>query len=85
MAGSVIAFYQLGYGIAAFGIGRLLDDGVQLSTIYAVSAVIAAGMGILSFAVARARSLSPGMEGRAEGTSPARRNRDARWETPPRR
>ena len=29
-AGGVIAFYQLGYGIAAFGVGPLLDHGVEL-------------------------------------------------------
>jgi fucose permease len=55
MAGGVIAFYQLGYGIAAFGIGPLLDGGVSLSTIYGLSAVIAACMGVWSFAVARRR------------------------------
>jgi MFS family permease len=50
-AGGIIAFYQVGYGIAAFGVGPLLDDGVHLSTIYAVSAGVAVGMGLLSFAV----------------------------------
>ncbi len=54
-AGGVIAFYQLGYGIAAFGIGPLLNGGVSLSAIYAFSALIAACMGAWSFAVARRR------------------------------
>ena len=27
VAGGVIAFYELGYGIAAFGVGPLLDSG----------------------------------------------------------
>ena len=54
-AGGVIAFYQLGYGIAAFGVGPLLKGGVGLPTIYAVAAAIAAGMGVWSFAVARRR------------------------------
>jgi MFS family permease len=53
MAGGVIAFYQLGYGIAAFGIGPLVDRGVTLSTIYGLSAVIALGMGAWSLVVAR--------------------------------
>jgi predicted MFS family arabinose efflux permease len=53
MAGGIIAFYQLGYGIAAFGTGPLLDDGVGLSSVYAAAAVIAAAMGLLSFAVTR--------------------------------
>ena len=55
MAGGVIAFYQLGYGISAFGVGPLLDGGVALTTIYAFSAVIAATMGLVSFAVTRPR------------------------------
>jgi fucose permease len=54
-AGGVIAFYQVGYGIAAFGIGPLLDAGVGLPAIYAASAAVAAGMGLWSFAVARRR------------------------------
>ena len=52
VAGGVIASYQLGYGVAAFGVGPLLDGGVQLSTVYAVAAVVAVAMGLLSFVVA---------------------------------
>jgi fucose permease len=55
VAGGVIAFYQLGYGIAAFGIGPLVDRGVGLPTIYAVSAAVAAAMGAWSLVVARSR------------------------------
>jgi predicted MFS family arabinose efflux permease len=55
LAGGVIAFYQLGYGIAAFGTGPLLDVGVSLKTIYAASAVIAGCLGACSFLVARHR------------------------------
>jgi MFS family permease len=58
IAGGVIAFYQLGYGIAAFGFGPLLDSGVELPTIYALAAVVAAAMGMWSFGVA-ARRPSP--------------------------
>ncbi len=54
VAGGVIAFYQLGYGIAAFGVGPLHDSGVGLPTIHAISAVVAAGLGACSFAVAPA-------------------------------
>jgi MFS family permease len=53
VAGGVIAFYQLGYGIAAFGVGPLLDSGVRLPTIYGFSAAIAVTMGFASFAVTR--------------------------------
>jgi len=52
-AGGVIAFYQLGYGIAAFGVGPLLDHGVELSTLYAIAAIVAVVMGAWSFVVAR--------------------------------
>jgi MFS family permease len=55
VAGGVIACYQLGYGIAAFGIGPLLDHGVGLPTIYKLSAVIALVMGAWSLVVARHR------------------------------
>jgi fucose permease len=59
VAGGVIASYQLGYGIAAFGVGPLLDGGVSLTTIYGVSAFVAVGLGIVSLGVTRnsARSL----------------------------
>ena len=53
MAGAVIAFYQLGYGIAAFGVGPLADAGISLSRIFGFTAVIAAAMALLSFFVTR--------------------------------
>jgi hypothetical protein len=53
LAGGVIAFYQLGYGIAAFGVGPLLDHGVTLPTIYGVSAAVAVAMGFASFGVTK--------------------------------
>lgn len=52
-AGWVIAAYQLGYGIAAFGAGPLQDAGISLSTIFAVSAAAAALMGVLSVVITR--------------------------------
>ncbi len=55
VAGGVIACYQAGYGIAAFGVGALTDAGVRLPAIFGASAVVAAGMGLLSFAVAHGR------------------------------
>jgi hypothetical protein len=53
MAGGVIAFYELGYGIAAFGVGPLQDAGVSLSRIFGFAAIIAAIMALLSFFVTR--------------------------------
>jgi MFS family permease len=52
-AGGVIAFYQLGYGIAAFGVGPLVDSGVSLSRIFGFTAIIAGLMALLSFFVTR--------------------------------
>jgi predicted MFS family arabinose efflux permease len=52
-AGLVIAFYQLGYGIAAFGTGPIIDAGVSLSTMFAVAAAAAVVMAAMSFAIAR--------------------------------
>jgi len=54
-AGGVIAFYQLGYGIAAFGVGPLEDAGVELSTVYGLAAIVAGAMGAWSFVVAGRR------------------------------
>ena len=54
MAGGVIAFYQVGYGLAAFGVGPLLDAGVGLPTIYGLAAIVALGMGMMSFGVTHA-------------------------------
>jgi fucose permease len=53
VAGAIIAFYQLGYGIAAFGAGPLQSAGVSLSTIFGCTALLAVAMGALSFALAR--------------------------------
>ncbi len=53
VAGAVIAFYQLGYGIAAFGTGPLADAGVSLHALFGVAAIAAVIMGGLSFTLAR--------------------------------
>ncbi|MBV1853721.1 MFS transporter [Catellatospora tritici] len=70
VAGGVIACYQLGYGIAAFGVGPVLAAGVQLPTVYAVAALIALLMGLLSFAVAHRRPSPAVLHPRPDPTSP---------------
>jgi predicted MFS family arabinose efflux permease len=66
VAGGVIACYQLGYGIAAFGIGPLLDHGVGLPTVYGVAAAVALGLAAMSLVVARRpRTASLGVLGSA--------------------
>ena len=48
VSGGVIAGYQLGYGIAAFGIGPVHTAGISLSTVYAATALVAVAMGVLA-------------------------------------
>ena len=56
LAGLLIAFYQMGYGLAAFGIGPLEEHvGLSLTLIYGAVAVVALVMGLLSFVVVRNR------------------------------
>jgi hypothetical protein len=55
VAGGVIACYQAGYGIAAFGVGPLVSAGLRLPEIFGASAAVAAAMGLLSLAVAHGR------------------------------
>src|SRR5262249_61512321 len=59
MAGGVIAFYQLGYGLAAFGVGPLQKTGLSLSAIFGLTAIVAAALAVLSFVVARGRPGRP--------------------------
>jgi len=59
-AGWLIAAYQVGYGLAAFG-GGALQNVVRLSTIFRLSAVLVAGMGLLAVPIARRqRRAAPG-------------------------
>jgi fucose permease len=54
VAGSLIAFYQMGYGIAAFGVGPLEEyAGLSLSSIFGLAAVVALILAALSFVVTR--------------------------------
>jgi Major Facilitator Superfamily len=73
VAGVVIACYQAGYGIAAFGVGPVTDAGVRLPAIFAVSAGVAAVMGALSLVVAHGRPSPATVHPRpAPPSSPAR-------------
>ena len=55
VASGVLAFYTVGYGVAAFGVGPLHDSGVALPVLYTVSSAVEVVMGVLSFAVAHRR------------------------------
>jgi predicted MFS family arabinose efflux permease len=52
VAGGIIGFYQMGYGIAAFGVGPLQAWGkLSLASIYAGGAGVAAGLAALAFVI----------------------------------
>jgi fucose permease len=52
VAGGLIAFYQIGYGIAAFGVGPLADyAGLSLKSLFGFAAVAALILAALSFLV----------------------------------
>jgi FHS family glucose/mannose:H+ symporter-like MFS transporter len=52
MAGGLIAFYQLGYGVAAFGIGPLQGLlGLSFSTIFAAGSLVAAPIVVIAWFV----------------------------------
>jgi predicted MFS family arabinose efflux permease len=54
VAGGLIAFYQMGYGLAAFGVGPLEDYlGVSLNALFGFAAVVALILAALSFVVTR--------------------------------
>jgi hypothetical protein len=54
VAGGLITFYQIGYGIGAFGVGPMQTwAGLDLSVIYGGTALVALVMAALSFAVAQ--------------------------------
>ncbi len=54
VAGGLIAFYQMGYGLAAFGVGPLEDyAGLSLNALYGLAAIVALILAALSFVVTR--------------------------------
>ena len=54
MAGGLIAFYQLGYGVAAFAIGPLQGlFGLSFSTVFAAGSVVAAPIIVIAWLIIR--------------------------------
>jgi hypothetical protein len=67
VAGGLIAFYQIGYGIAAFGVGPLQSDaGLNFKSIYTGTTVVALAMAALAFFIVR-----PGKNPALEISAPA--------------
>jgi fucose permease len=52
VSGGIIAFYQVGYGIAAFSVGPLLHAGIGLPQIFAGTAAVAVALSVLALFVA---------------------------------
>jgi fucose permease len=60
VAGGLIAFYQMGYGIAAFGVGPLEEyAGLSLNALFDFAAVFALILAALSFVVTLYHALEP--------------------------
>lgn len=54
MVGALIAFYQLGYGIAAFGGGPLVDSvGLAYSTVFSLGSLVALALAAVTLLVIR--------------------------------
>ena len=60
----MIAAYQVGYGIAAFGAGPAADAGVTLPAIFGAAAVASGVMAALSFVIARPENQIPALHPR---------------------
>jgi MFS family permease len=57
MAGALLAFYQLGYGVAAFGTGPLRDSmGMSFSMIFAAGSLVALLLAVIAALIIRRRS-----------------------------
>jgi MFS family permease len=69
LAGGVIACYQVGYGIAAFGVGRLVDAGHELTDIYRATSLVAVALALLSFSITRGPAATPRRRTATETTS----------------
>ena len=60
MAGGLIAFYQLGYGVAAFGIGPLQGlFGLSFATLFSAGSVVAAPIIVIAWLVIRPTREAP--------------------------
>ena len=58
VAGGLIGFYQMGYGLAAFAVGPAQSRGhLSLASIYGWMAAAAVALGVLAFSVARPSDL----------------------------
>ena len=68
-SGLVIAAYQLGFGIAAFGVGPLQSAGMSLPAIFVIGAVAAGVLAVLAVVIVRPLAAQPAVSSPA-GTRP---------------
>jgi len=60
VSGFLIAFYQVGYGLAAFGVGPLeRTTGLDLRQVYILAALVALALGGLAFVIVSRRATEP--------------------------
>ncbi len=64
--GRLIAFYQVGYGIAAFGVGPLIAAGATLTSSFGIAAAVAVLFAVVALVITR----SPRRANRASRTGP---------------
>ena len=55
-AGALIAFYQVGYGLAAFGVGPSRAAGIELPAVFRIAAVMAVVVNVVAFAITAPRA-----------------------------
>ncbi len=63
-AGGLIAAYQVGYGLAAFGTGLLLHV-LSLTTVFRLAAVVALVMAVLAVPIVRRQTVTPMVDAKA--------------------
>jgi MFS family permease len=56
LTGRLIAVYQVGYGIAAFGVGPLTSAGLTLTSLFGAAASVAVALSVAAFIAASVRS-----------------------------
>jgi fucose permease len=64
VAGGIVAAYQVGYGLAAFGVGPLVDSGASLTGLFAGTAAVALALTLVAVVITRHRTAEHTLNGR---------------------
>jgi predicted MFS family arabinose efflux permease len=55
MSGLLLAVYQVGYGVAAFGVGPIRERaGIGYSVVFALGSIVALGLALVALLLVRA-------------------------------